>query len=505
MNASGTAPTSAPLCRGRVPATWLLGFLVVCRVLLMVLAPHTDPTEARYAEMARKMVETGDWITPQFDYGTPFWSSPPLGLWFSALGIDLFGANEFGSRIFIFAAALAVLWLVAGTARRELGTGMDRLAAALLLGMPLFFYCSAAVMNELILTLGITLAMVSFRVAFQTGSRGHGYAVFAGLAIGLLAKGPLALALALPPLAAWLAVTGHWRRAWRSVPWLSGSLLMLAATVPWYVVAERKTPGFLAYFLRVESWGRYLPSGWTWDPYGNGHDVMPGLVWLYAGLGSFPWCLMLLRRSRPQPARALHDDARGLYWLLWAVWPLCLFTPLNNVIASTPLPALPPLALLLAGRFRSRHPADSGRVPTLHPGPTVACAAVVVGALVVSVFFPSVAPKQSERGLVRRYEKEREDGDHLVYYGSRRSSAEFYSEGSVDHTTSPAELAEKLAAPGRLFVAMPDKLLKFVPPPVRRRLELVQSWGPMSALYAERPEVPGMTRIDPSLSAPIGN
>ena len=63
-------------------ATRAVGFglvtLLLVRLLDMVVVPLTDPTEGRYAEIARKMVETGNWITPQFDYGVPFWAKPCL-------------------------------------------------------------------------------------------------------------------------------------------------------------------------------------------------------------------------------------------------------------------------------------------------------------------------------------------------------------------------------------------------------------------------------------------
>ena len=46
--------------------------------------PLLDPTESRYAEIARKMLETGAWLMPQVDYGVPFWGKPPLSTWLSA-------------------------------------------------------------------------------------------------------------------------------------------------------------------------------------------------------------------------------------------------------------------------------------------------------------------------------------------------------------------------------------------------------------------------------------
>ncbi|QJE96162.1 ArnT family glycosyltransferase [Luteolibacter luteus] len=489
---------------------WLLGFLLIARVLLLVVAPHTDPSESRYAEIARKMVETGDWITPQFDYGVPFWAKPPLSIWMSALGIALFGVNEFGSRIFLFVAALMVLLLVSRAARRELGRNASVAAPAFLMGMPLFFFCSAAVMTDIALLLGTTLSMVCFREALRSGSRWSGYGFFAGLAIGLLAKGPLALVIVLPPLAGWVFLTRSIWRTWEKIPWITGVLLMLALSVPWYVAAERKTPGFIEYFLIGEHWKRFTVRGWQGDLYGNAHPVTPGMIWVYLALGSAPWCLGLLGLLpfRWQRFRlwAMDQDARGLYWVLWLLWPVAFFTSARNIIATYPLPALPALALLLAGI-----PPQEGGLPfwkRFHPaGRLVVGMGVVLvcWAIVVTVIAPSHSPKHSERSLVQRFKKERKAGDLLIYYGPRKYSAEFYTDGSVLSTTSANELLAAMDAPGRCFVALPSWWMTMVPAPVKRRLKLVGSWGSGPSLYLERTDMPDMAGIDPSKTSPIGN
>jgi 4-amino-4-deoxy-L-arabinose transferase-like glycosyltransferase len=91
------------------------------RILGMWLLPLTDTTEARYGEIARKMVETGNWVTPlhnydvsrdvcaatacislpSHDFGLPFWAKPPLSTWASAVSMTIFGVNEFAARFFI--------------------------------------------------------------------------------------------------------------------------------------------------------------------------------------------------------------------------------------------------------------------------------------------------------------------------------------------------------------------------------------------------------------------
>ena len=55
------------------PLLWLLVSVLAARLGLSALLPFADTTEPRYAEMARIMAENGDWITPWFDIGVPFW------------------------------------------------------------------------------------------------------------------------------------------------------------------------------------------------------------------------------------------------------------------------------------------------------------------------------------------------------------------------------------------------------------------------------------------------
>ncbi|MDL2339624.1 MAG: hypothetical protein QFE16_17460, partial [Pseudomonadota bacterium] len=73
-----TLAATARLRTGIPALVWALGLTALMRLMTLGLYPLTDTTEARYAEIARKMVELGDWITPWYDYGVPFWAKPPL-------------------------------------------------------------------------------------------------------------------------------------------------------------------------------------------------------------------------------------------------------------------------------------------------------------------------------------------------------------------------------------------------------------------------------------------
>jgi len=469
----------------------LLGIFTACRVILLLFAPHQDPSEARYAEISRKMVETGDWITPQHLYGVPFWAKPPLSMWLSGLGMEIFGVNEFGSRVFIFLAAIGVLFLVGRFAWRQWSPVAGVAAALILMGMPVFFYCSAAVMTDLALTAGITLAMIAFRLAIQNSSKLWFYAFFTGIAIGLLAKGPLTLIIVAPPLIGWLTFSKQWNRSWKAIPWISGTGLMLALVLPWYVMAEQKTPGFLEYFLIGEHWNRFVHSGWAGDLYGTAHAEPVGTIWLYALLGTFPWCLGFLaipfRHWKNFRAWSLENDGLGLFLMLWAVWPILFFTPARNIISTYPLPAIPAIALLLAQIFynRSESPKPVSRFHPLPPSLIGLCLALMTWAIVVTLISPNRSPKSSERDVVRLFKILSQPGDSLVYYGRRKYSAEFYSSGKALNTRSPETLAQLLTDSRTLYAAIDPRTFSKLPLPIRQQFQAVGKTAGKTRLYRE--------------------
>ncbi|GAM74315.1 hypothetical protein JCM19241_5511 [Vibrio ishigakensis] len=102
----------------------ILAMALLIRLLSLGTYPLMDTTEARYGEMARLMIETNNWITPQFDYGVPFWGKPPLFTWMSAVGIETFGVNEFAVRVPHWLAGILTIMVMALFARRFDFSGM---------------------------------------------------------------------------------------------------------------------------------------------------------------------------------------------------------------------------------------------------------------------------------------------------------------------------------------------------------------------------------------------
>lgn len=101
---------------------WILISILLLRLLGLGAYPLMDTSEARYAEMARKMVELNDWITPMFDYGVPFWGKPPLSFWTQAASMKLFGINEFAARFPAWLLHLASCFIIIKLATQEMSS-----------------------------------------------------------------------------------------------------------------------------------------------------------------------------------------------------------------------------------------------------------------------------------------------------------------------------------------------------------------------------------------------
>lgn len=456
----------------RIP-TLLLGSALATRLVAMALLPLMDTSEPRYAETARIMAETGDWITPFFDYGVPFWGKPPLSFWSQALAFRLLGVGEFAVRLPSLLATLGILWLIFTAARQLTGRAGAWLAVAVYATSALGYVMAGAVVTDPFLTLGTTLAMAA-AVKTGCGERPNplwGYLLFAGLGIGLLAKGPLALVLVGAPLGLWLLAAP--RERWRRFPWFGGTLLMLAISLPWYLAAEWKTPGFLDYFIVGEHFKRFVDPGWNGDLYGTAHVAAPGTIWWYAIQASFPWGLVALglfvagirRRGLGPLLSAVRMDSSGLL-LAWCLWPLLFFTLAGNILWTYVQPALPPFAILLAMALERSGPAWRRwglRAAALVP--------LAVLALTVAIHAQPQGAK-TEKQLVQFAGTNA--GRRLLFLEEAPFSARFYAQGHA-RAIEPRELREQLAnsAAEEVYIAVHKGHMDLIPAELQGYLEQV--------------------------------
>lgn len=458
---------------------YCLLFMLAARIIASSFVPLTDTTEARYAEIARKMLELGDWITPWHEYGVPFWAKPPLSFWLSALSMKWFGISEFAARLpsLLFGIGMLVLVWMWVVPRR--GRDFALIVCTVLASSVLFFVAAGAVMTDSSLAFCTTLAMIAFwQTMHDASQRRWGYAFFVALGIGLLAKGPLVGVLTLLAIVPWIALRGSWRAAWQRLPWLSGGALMLLIAAPWYALAEYRTPGFLRYFILGEHLGRFLDPGWSGDRYGHAHSEAFGTIWVFWLASAAPWSLLLLARAWQHRRRwgALPRDDSGFssYLLLWSFAAMGFFTFARNIIWPYALPALPAFAVLVGELWIRARTMGGGAAQPLAAfrWPFLAAFCAPVALLFMTALYADdqqMLLKSSQRNTARYYLDHRPSADsHLYYYRHRYYSGEFYSRGKAQAIDAAGISALPRDSAGDFLVIRTDDLDRI--PPEQRTL-----------------------------------
>lgn len=333
------------------------------------------PDEPRYAWIARAMAETGDWVTPRL-YGQPWFEKPILFYWAAAVGFRLHLSVEWAARLpsalAAFAVALAIAWL----GRKYYGGNLSSLSSPALLA-PLLFSTSVAAIGfaraatpDMLFSASIALTMASASAVFRDAgalrsepnavpAASHGallplilFGAFLGL--GVLAKGPAAIVLAGGAITLWAIATGQWRTAFRAAhPMAIGAFCVVA--LPWYILCALRNPDFIRVFIFQHNFQRYLtPLFQHRQPF-----------WFFGPillLALLPWTVLVwpaaqegLRLWREQAWK----NSPGFFFACWAAFPVFFFSLSQSKLPGYILPAIPPVALLLAVALARSAGADS--------------------------------------------------------------------------------------------------------------------------------------------------
>jgi 4-amino-4-deoxy-L-arabinose transferase-like glycosyltransferase len=305
------------------------------------------PDEGRYAEIPREMAVSGDWTTPRLN-GIKYFEKPALQYWATAAAYETFGEHHWTARLWpALTGFLGVLFAWYAGSRlfgREAG-----LYAAAVLGSSLL-YVLIGHLNTL--DMGVSFFMGAGLMAFLLAqkedasaqeNRSWMLAVWASLAFSVLSKGLMGVVL---PGAALVIYTFIHRdfALWKRLHLLSGFLLFLAITVPWFVAVSLANPEFFHFFFIHEHFERFLTK-----THGRYHPWWNFLPILAAGI--LPWFVPMLDSL----ARAWNTGSRGFnpqrFLLIWAVFIFVFFSASSSKLPSYILPIFPALALLIGKRL----------------------------------------------------------------------------------------------------------------------------------------------------------
>jgi 4-amino-4-deoxy-L-arabinose transferase-like glycosyltransferase len=476
---------------------WALVLIFLARFSLLSQYPLIGTTEPRYAEIARKMLVTNDWVTLWVTDGVPLWGKPPLLFWLDSISVLLFGLTEFALRLpqFLFALMLVVLFWHWPYSQNDSQKSKDAplITSLVFISTPVGFLSAGFVATDIYLTGGLMLSMFGFWIAMNAPNHPKAsiwsWAFFVGVAIGLLAKGPLSIVLLGVALFLWILPAPVTRliQIWKRLPWIRGSLLTALIAFPWYILHEIRTPGFLRHFIIGEHFERFLVKDWAGGRFAPSHGEPLGMIWWFAFESFLPWILLALpalyiglKNKSESPKERLTPSADEYYLWCWILAPLLFFSLSKNILEAYVLPALPAFALLMQKVI--------SRLITCKPAWRWSMGMAVLTPLVITVlafFFKPVLETQSQKHLLTKHWAK---GTPIYYVADLPPSAIFYTDNQAKEVGSYADavaLIEKQSTQKGAILVFPKAIFETLTGQQKSEVRIIESYA--ASVMVSRP------------------
>lgn len=306
--------------------------------------PFLGPDEPRYAEVAREMFATGDYVSPRLA-GCLWFEKPALTYWMAAASYHLFGANEFAARWPAALLALATALFIYYSISRTLSSRLGFIVALVLVTSGFFLGLARAISTDMPLAATMSFALIAGYLFTQSSGRArtlYWALCWASMGFAMLAKGLVGIMLVVVILGIYLLVTKQLKKIRWYYP-LSGFVVFLAVAATWYLpVTLTNGWQFINEFFVEHHFHRYLTNRYN--------HPQPVYFYLLISLaGVVPWTFFLvpaiahIRRLNPRNDR--RDALLAFAWIWFAV-PVVFFSFSVSKLPAYILPVFPALAII---------------------------------------------------------------------------------------------------------------------------------------------------------------
>jgi hypothetical protein len=327
-----------------------------------------DDVDAVQAQIARNMLESGDWVTARLD-GIAYLEKSPLIYWIMAVSYRIFGVHDWAARLPLALINIALCWVTARFAMWAFGRRSGVYSGVILATCIGMFLFTRILIPDAALTLTITVALWSL-LRLMDGAETRPtlwfFLLYTSLACGLLLKGLIAAVFPVAIGAIYLAISreASLKTIWNRLRPISGILLFLLIAAPWHILATLRNPPYFDWTMH-SSPGEY--HGFFWFYFLNEHlfrflnmryprdyNTVPRLwFWLLHFVWLFPWSLTLITAFRHSYRPIDRAGKVRLLALVWITFVLVFFS-LSTTQEYYSLPIYPALAMLLGSDLASR-------------------------------------------------------------------------------------------------------------------------------------------------------
>ena len=310
---------------------------------------HLIPSdEGRYAEMAREMIVTGDWITPRYN-GYKYFEKPPLQIWATAVTFQMFGLGEWQARLWSALTGFLTILMIGFTGMKIFNSRAGWLSALVLASSPMWIISGHFNSLDMALSAFLVSALCSLLLAQSSQNKSESrhwmWACWIFMALATLSKGVIGAAIPAMVFVAYSITAWDWK-IWTRLRLLSGSIIYLLITAPWFVIVAHRNPEFLEFFFIHEHLQRFTQDAHSRT--GPIYYFVPLLL-----IGILPWAAQI-PGAMVQAWRERKQEFSSA-WLLacWFVVIFVFFSVSRSKLPGYIIPIFPALALLI-GKYLDR-------------------------------------------------------------------------------------------------------------------------------------------------------
>jgi 4-amino-4-deoxy-L-arabinose transferase-like glycosyltransferase len=362
----------------RVRSRWIASAFAICALIWFAGLEYRGlsvPDEGRYADIAREMLYSNDWVTPRLN-GIKYLEKPPLQYWATAGAFALFGVDEWTARLWPALTGFLGIVFTAFAGFRLAPRSPWILTALLVAGCWGYFLGGQFLTLDMGLTFFLTAAMLGFALSQRAeislrAERGWMGLAWAAMACAVLSKGIVGIVIPGLALLVYLAIERDLSLL-RRLHWVTGMCVFGAIVLPWFILVQQRNPEFFDFFFIREHFERYLLS----------RHHRPGPWWYFVPLlliGLLPWTPGIPAAiSRGWKASSPAGFRLDRFLVIWSGVIVVFFSASQSKLPGYVLPAFPAVLLL----FARHYPAMSER---LRRAPAVACIACGAAVMLIAV------------------------------------------------------------------------------------------------------------------------
>ncbi len=369
-----------------------------------------NPDEGRYAEIAREMVVSNNWIEPTL-YGVDYLRKPALFYWLLAFSFKVFGQNEFAARLVPVIFGLFGILATYFFAKRYFGKEKAFFAALILATNFFYIAVSRYLLIDAVFAFFLICAFYLAYLALEEQRPIYGMALYGSLALAFLTKGVAGIAIPAFVILIYLALVRQLKVGIAKLLSVKGIFIFLAVALPWFIAVSIHQPDFLGFFFWHEHISRYFSANFE-------HQEPWFFYLMFLPLVFFPWSLFV--SPIKSALRPMANEAKnpGLYLQVIFFGTLLFYSISKSKLLTYLLPLIPLGAILIGGAcmdwIEKKDPAAKSRRKFLFYAAIIFLS--VVSILVIFVM-ESLNSNYTTKHFAQGLKPGLTDGDKVFIYG----------------------------------------------------------------------------------------